>query len=194
MNRGLLSAFACLSFLAPVAIHADQLVINGGFETGDLSGWTQSGNSSVFNTGVQMDMPHSGDYYAYFGPESSDGYLTQTLNTVPGELYQMTFWLASDGGTPNDFSATFGDNVLFSQSNLPSSDWNEYSYTAVAASDSTVLQFGFRDDPGFLSLDDVSVSSISVAPEPATWEFAGIAGLLLLPAAYLRKRRGQKIG
>lgn len=189
LNRALLLASVSIFLLSPMAIYADQLVTNGGFETGDLSGWTESGNTSPYSVGVQMNIPHSGNYDAYLGPADSDGYLTQALNTVSGELYGITFWLASDGDTPNDFSAMFGDNILFSQSNLPSSGWTEYSYTAVATSDSTVLQFGFRDDPGYLLLDDVSVSSICDAPEPSTLEFAGIAGLALAALGCRRKRK-----
>jgi hypothetical protein len=173
----------------PLTIHADQLVTDGGFESGDLSGWRQSGNATPYNTEVQMDDPHGGSYYANLGPSGSDGYLTQRLNTVAGELYEITFWLGSDGETPSDFSATFGNDTLFSQSDLPFFEWTEFTYTAVAQSASTVLKFGFRDDPGFLSLDDVSVSSISEAPEPCTWQFAGVAGLFMLSIRHRRNRR-----
>ncbi len=196
MNKALISGFASIFLLAPMTIYADQLVTNGGFEIGNLSGWTQLDNSTPYNTEVQMDNPHTGSYYLNLGPSGSDGLLSQTLSTVAGETYQITFWLASDGQTPNDFSATFGNQTLISQSNLASFDWTEFSYTAAATSDSTVLQFGFRDDPGFLSLDDIGVSSIcgdpgstSAAPEPSTWELAGIAGLFGVAFRYCRKRR-----
>jgi len=47
---------------------------NCGFETGDFTGWTQSGNLGF--TSVQSFSPYSGNYFAYMGPVGSDGFLT----------------------------------------------------------------------------------------------------------------------
>jgi hypothetical protein len=47
--------------------------------------------------------------------------------------------------------------MLVSQSDLPQFDWTESQFTSTASSSTTVLQFGFRDDPDYLLLDDVSV-------------------------------------
>src|SRR5204862_6160179 len=80
------------------------LVANPGFETGTFSGWTQSGDTGF--TTVATIMPHTGAFAAHLGP-LTEGFLTQTLTTVPGQNYHVSFWLALDDGTPNDFSATF---------------------------------------------------------------------------------------
>ena len=87
------------------------LVVNPGFETGSFSGWTQSGDLGFTN--VTSNMPHSGSFAADLGP-LTEGFLTQTLPTVVGQSYHVSFWLALDAdGTPNDFSATFAGTTFF---------------------------------------------------------------------------------
>ena len=74
---------------------ADELVLNGDFEIGNFTSWTQSGNLSF--TGVGSGNAHSGTYAAYFGPVGSLGFISQNLTTVPGGTYDLTFWLKNAG-------------------------------------------------------------------------------------------------
>jgi hypothetical protein len=145
------------------------LVQNGGFETGDWTGWTFSndGYSSVVasETGIS---PHSGNYFAALGAELSPGYLSQTLQTTANHSYLLSLWLNSPtvrgGNTPNEFSVSWNGNTLFDQSNIsPISGWTNLQFIVTATSNSTVLQFGERDDPWYLGLDDVSVTPIPAA-------------------------------
>jgi PEP-CTERM motif len=171
--------------LSSVSAQAD-LVQNGGFETGDFSGWTQTGNTGF--TGVAAGVAHSGNFGAFFGAVGSLGGITQTLSTISGTSYLIDFWLQSDGGTPSRAVVTFGGNTIFDQTNLPASSYTEHSFTVAATSNSTVLSLTFRDDPGFFSLDDVSVNVASAVPEPSTWAMLliGFAGLGFM--AYRRKK------
>src|SRR5262249_25131594 len=50
-------------------------LVNGGFETGDFTGWDLSGNTGF--TGVSAINPHSGTYAAFLGPIGSLGFLCQ---------------------------------------------------------------------------------------------------------------------
>jgi len=146
--------------IAPVDLG---LVVNGGFETGDFSGWTTNGNftsTSVTNDSASV---HSGTFGAALGAFGSLGYLAQTLPTIAGARYALSFWLESpDGQTPNEFLVSWNGNTLLDGTNLPALGWTNVQLVVTATGTTTILQFGFLDDPSFLALDDVSVS-----PQPA---------------------------
>jgi hypothetical protein len=167
-----LAGFALLAIAGGAKADNVNLITNGGFETGNFSGWTLTGVPSYslvagFTAGA--DAPHSGKYYAMLGSFGSLSYLSQTVPTTVGADYDLTFYLASDGGTPSEFSATVGGTTLFDEVDPAKSGYVEYSLPYTATSDATTIQFGDRDDPGYLLLDDVSFvdpPSIPAAPVP----------------------------
>ena len=165
------------------------LVTNGGFETGSFSGWTGTGNTG-FN-GVQCPGPgatvHGGNCSAFFGPVGSTGGISQNLATTPGTQYRIDFFFLPDGGNPSSFSATFGGATLTSLTNpAASASFIELTFFATATAANTVLGFNFRDDPGFMFLDDVSVNAV---PLPAALPLfaTGLGALGLL--SWRRKKK-----
>jgi len=172
-----------LGVQAVIAIADINLVQNGGFETGDLTGWSWTGSNDPNLNGVDQINPHSGLYGAYFGPEDSLDYLSQNITTTLGQSYKVNFWLQNfTGDTPSEFSVSW--NGITQIDLVDSSDftYTEFTFTAVATSNSTPLIFGFRNDFYYFDLDDVKVTAVTAVPLPATFLLFGpcLAGLAVM--------------
>jgi hypothetical protein len=146
-----------------------ELVQDGGFEVGDFAYWNLVGSYATDNNYVDDGTytgltSHSGTYFAVLGQTNSLGYLSQTLPTLAGQSYLVSFWLQSadlgSGTTPNEFLVKWNNTNLLDSVNLGVFDWTNMSYVATAAGTSTVLEFGFRNEPSYFALDDVSVVPI----------------------------------
>ena len=99
------ASMAVAALWLPAAAPAAELIVNGGFETGNFTGWTQSPAVSGSDFGVGQ-IPHTGTQNAYFGATgSSFDAISQTFTTVPGASYALSFWLRDDGGSPAQFQA-----------------------------------------------------------------------------------------
>ena len=179
-----------LALVTIAPAQAANIVTNGGFETGSFSGWTPTGDQT-FN-GVQCPGPGptvaAGNCSAFFGPVGTTGGISQTLTTEAGTLYEIDFSFLADGGTPSSFLATFGGVPLISLTNPPASGFQAFSFQGLSTGTSTTLTFLFRDDPGFLFLDAVSVD-VARVPGPATLVLVGI-GLVGLSLGLRRRILG----
>ena len=142
------------------------LVTNGGFETGDFTGWTQSGNTGLYRCG--HGRPPFWNVCGVFWSNGFERLYHANLTTTVGHLYDLTFWLENAGGTPNHFEVSWNGSVLNSIDNGGLMPYTQFTYAGLAATTtSTPLQFGFRNDPAFWHLDDVSVTLhvVRVAPD-----------------------------
>ena len=179
--------------LATSQLKADH-INNGGFETGDFTGWTYKSNGNFSFTGVgspndffanvwgQTIQTHSGNYYAYLGDEGVPlSTLSQVVHATPGQ-YVLNMYLTSDGlttwqdgsDTPNvtEFKVVWDGHVLYDQQDLimPALDaddnslWSLLSFP-VHVTGTDYLYIGERDDAGWLFLDDVSLDPV---PEPSS--------------------------
>jgi hypothetical protein len=194
--RSLVGIFVAALFglLASTNLARANLITNPGFETGNFDGWIQFGN--VGFTGVDAGLPHSGIFAAFLGPVGSLGFLSQTVTTTPGSSYNLSFFLQSDGRFFNQFQVSWNGSLIFDAINISSigctpidpcpTDYTDFGISIVpdrfqnllATSVTTPLVFGFRNDPGFLHLDDVALEPV---PEPTTLILLGttMAGLAL---------------
>ena len=176
-----------LALLAAPAAQAQNLVTNPGFETGDYSGYTLTGDSS----GSYISSPgYNSDFSAALTTSTANGFLSQTLNTKVGQTYNISFYLESDGATPNTFSLAFGGTTVSSVTNLSSVlVFNQYTAVATATSNSTPLTFTYRDDPGYFYLDNISVTPAPVPEASTTVSFGVLLALGLGGVVLARKRK-----
>lgn len=190
----LLLAFALFAFTS--VAFAQNLVQNGGFETGDFTDWTLSGDTTLVGvcsveTCPGGYMPFDGTYSAYFGPVGDTATISQMIPTTPGDTYSLSFYLANPvGGTPNYFQASLG-TASFSFTNFGVAfNWQQFTLSTVATSDETQLSFTFRNDPAYWFLDDVSVtqSGGGTVPEPSSMILFG-SGVLGIVGLARRKFR-----
>lgn len=161
--------------LAASPATAAELIANGGFEAGDFAGWTVTGSDTDY-IGVGGGWVNSGNYAAYFGSVGSISSISQSLSTVAGQSYEISFYLQNGVSGTNSFDVFFGGGpAAISYDSLGQTPWTRLSFSTIATAADTLLQFSFRNDPSLFYLDDVSVTSaglggpVSAAPEPESW-------------------------
>jgi hypothetical protein len=155
------------------------IVANGGFETGDFTGWTLAGDTvsgGLDQNVVAMELKHpgvvhSGFFGAYLAQAGFAATLAQTLPTTVGQQYLVSFWLNNPGaGDFQTFSVSWDGTNFINFTNPPAFAWTNYQFVAVAADPGVVLQFAVESDTGFFALDDVSVTPV---PPLAFTSFGG---------------------
>ena len=169
----------------PFTLRVGQNVVaNGGFETGNFTSWTlAAANTTVSST---RNLFHTGQRGAALGQTGSLGSLSQVLPTVAGQNYLLSFWLNNPvnthGATPNELIVKWEGTTIFDRVNIPTTNWFNLQFTVAAANSGSLLEFNFQDDPYYLALDDVSlkpvaapkllaVASHAVMPNRGTFNF-----------------------
>ena len=166
------------------------LVSNGGFELG-LAGWSTSGfQLQDYDFGVDGSFAHAGSNSFKGGAIESLGFLSQGLTTVAGTAYNIDLWLASDGFFENEFRVLWNGQVVYDKTNIFPQGFAQIVIDPIASGAFSMLSFGFRDDSGFLHIDDVSVRAVAAIPEPSQLALIAV-GLGFLAGAARRQRHAR---
>jgi hypothetical protein len=179
-------------------------LVNGGFETGNFSGWStqsfggtnpvviqygQAGQYPIGAFGEAVPAPVGGGTYgAYFSTDTGADIIFQKL-TLPAGQYQFSFDIyAPSNGLANPFDASYVAGVshgseLFGTAKDLAAGWNDLSVDFTSNGKSQFAFFAFHGD-GMGNIPfaaDVVVDNFSVTaiPEPSTWAMMllGFAGL-----------------
>jgi hypothetical protein len=214
-RKSLLSAGLSLAMLAGLSLPAAaaDIAVNGGFETGDFTGWTQFPGGGIQT--ITTDNPSEGTYAANLNVPvrtQSDPPVDNVLknanlqagNLTPGAPITVT-WdmrgsLEGDGGVVfvELFSELTGGGTskaeLYTNGPIfPTADWQSFTWNTTLGPDvsgGVTLQLKASCGPvegcGVDAYFDNVTISTAVIPEPASLALLGMGGLALVG---LRRRR-----
>ena len=191
---------------------AGNVVANCGFETGNFTDWTLTGNLQGGPQGnyygVNSGFQNSGSYSAYFGVQGGGGTnigslgpfldLSQAIPVSSNEYYRLIFYLQDyTAPTPGyqQYFAAYVNGVQLNALQNPTDpaligSYEAFSYLVnpvPSVNGTAELSFLFQNDDSFWFLDDVSAVPIGPTPEPASVALVAVA--LAALTLYLLWRR-----
>jgi len=180
-----------LAVLFPLPVSAT-IIVNGTFETGDLTGWTQTGET--FATAACLAgtdfygrpcTAHSGQFALAYGPPNPGAFF-QVLTTQPGHTYRLDFYLRNDNygqGAANSLSVLWDGVTVLALANDPDHDYQEFFIGGLLATTAaTTLQFDVVNVPGAFFIDDLDVLP---NPEPGSWLLLA-SGIVLIATRFIK--------
>lgn len=174
-------ALVALCLSGATASHAN-LLLNGGFETGDFTNWTVSGPTLP---SVVSD-PHTGSFSTSFtGSGPLLNWIGQSISVNSGWNYEVSLWVKNNGIGDDRFKVILGGDTLYDASPIdtPLESWQYLSFNWISDSTGPDSLFIYGFDPNTFQVDDVRIVGQPV-PEPAT-----LAALGLGACALIRRKR-----
>ena len=187
MKKKLQLAIVAASFAVAMNTSAAISFVNGGFETGDLTGWGGTATTDPYGYnpfGTTYGSGMEGTHWMWLAGYELDRTLNQTITGLTmGNTYNVNFIMASEYVNPDSLRVT-ADGVgaaIFTAPPKAVSFWDTWvakTYTFTATSTSALIEFnsvGLNKGGYDVGLDNISISDAAV-PEPSTY----IAGALML--------------
>jgi len=135
-------------------LSTSELITNGAFETGDFTGWTQTGSPTV--TGSAF----AGSYCAKCTASDT---IKETITVVSGDYYLLEFAVKMDSDI--DFhgivSITNGDQAAYDAGNQHGGNWIRGAALIRATSTSMILEFKAAGGTNFVYFDNVTLKRCS---------------------------------
>jgi hypothetical protein len=176
-------------------------VQNCGFETGDYTGWTLSGDLRY--TFVSNNPVNSGTYAAWFaggdltefGLPGFTAFMDQTITAVPGSSFFLSFVLTNNQGCSGyapepastascQFSLSRNGTTLFNIIDPAAFGFTTYNFYNLIAGSTNTLEFASRHLPDWFVVDDVVA-----APTPEPSSILLLSSLMLGVGVWRYKRR-----
>jgi hypothetical protein len=221
MRNVIRAATVAGAVLAATGANAASLILNGSFETplvpvgnftsfpvggATLTNWSVTGPSntevaivsgSFSQNGVTFNAQDGNQWLDLTGngSNSTEG-VAQTVSTIPGDQYQLSFWVGNTSGggvfgttSTVNVSINGGANSPFTNStaDLTGLNWQQFTLLFIASGSSTTINFANGDPASDNSngLDNVALTdlgAVGAVPLPGALPLfaTGLAGLGLL--------------
>ncbi|WP_375413869.1 beta strand repeat-containing protein [uncultured Bradyrhizobium sp.] len=136
------------------------VAVNGGFETGDLTGFS---SANVIVDPLFL----GGEFGNYSARLSGSGFLEQDVATTAGQHYSVSFYVAGDPDASTDSLTVYWDGAQILAQTDVALGFTKYTFDLVgdASDPTTQLFFDFSGDGAGLLVDQISISP---TPGPAT--------------------------
>lgn len=185
---------------------AQPLITNGSFETGDFSGWRRSTPDSDFSA-ITLGTGFDGYYVANLATltRGSLGHtLTQSVNAIDGQAYDLSFMLRAGNSFSNYFDVYFDGALVHSYANSDAELGSgvdrpivRLTLPVTANAGSSDLMFVFKEAGMSWWLDDVRLEPasavagppmLSAVPEPSAAAFLLVGGAGVIGWTMRRRR------
>lgn len=194
-------AAIALASLPTAALASTNLLLNGSFEDnvigagnyatfGSLIGWTGGAYGIELRNNVVGTAQSGVNFVELDSTENSS--MFQTIHTVAGQLYNLSFYFAPRVDVATDSNAIdvfWGSNHLtgISGDGFASTTWQKFTFSVLGTGGDVNLTFaaGGKSDSYGGSLDNVSVTAV---PEPETYAML-LAGLGMMGAMVRRRKQ-----
>lgn len=141
---------------AQAILIGDNLLLNGGFESGDFSNWIHTSNGEISN------QAHTGNFAAVFGGDATTfGNIIQGAELTGSSDYFLSFYLRNDGPGPSLFQAYVNGFIALSLNNSAPFDYTLFSINVGSAQRREPIDFFFQP-AGHFYIDDISLATHGV--------------------------------
>jgi len=112
----------------PRVLASENLIVNGGFETGDFKGWSADETCKVVPRSSYKPA-HSGKYSARIGTRLKEGYLSQSITIPEKSKATFSFWYRIEKGSSLEVYLRKADKSVIQQWSFSTeSEWIQESY------------------------------------------------------------------